>query len=450
MNIQQINDAIVAKTAELETLLQKSEPTMDEVKTAKELNNEIETLTSQREELNSIAEIKSKNAARVNETKTVVNALPKTTADVKVGESSAKANMDPAEYKAYVTGLFVHGLSSESSRQKFADVTGVSYKSHTQSNDATGGLFVPTETSSLIVDLKDTYGVFRRNSNVQSMGSESLRIFRTGDDVTAYWGTELGTANASDMSFDAVTLTARKLYGYSILSEELAMNSSQNLGLYFAQSVARQFAKKEDEAGFIGDATSTYGGILGLYGKLQKTLTDGGGTWTNDTHKGYLGSAQVCTGNLLSEVTIGDLIKGVRKVPTYALAGAKWYINKVAFGDTIERLAYNAGGVTAAELASSFGQRAFGYPVEFVDVMPSTDANSQVFAWFGNLALASTFGDRMAVSVKQDASLGFKEDAIHVKATQYVDIAVHEMGNYNATAASRVTGPIVGFVTINS
>lgn len=449
MNIQQISDAIVAKSAALDELLSKNEPTMDEVKTAKELNNEIEELTAQRDELKSLETIKAKNATRATEVKTVVNALPKST-EVKVGDTVAKSSMSETEYKSYVTGLFLHGLSSETSRQKYTDVTGVAYKEHTQSNDATGGIFVPTETSSLIVNLKDSYGVFRRNSNVQSMGSESLRIFRTGDDVTAYWGSELGTATASDMSFDAVTLTAKKLYGYSILSEELAMNSSQNLGLYFAQSVARQFAKKEDEAGFVGDGTSSYGGILGLYGKLNKTLTDGGGTWTNDTHKGYLGSAQVVTGNTFAEVTIPDLIKGVRKVPTYALAGAKWYINKVAFGDTIERLAYNAGGVTAAELASSFGQRAFGYPVEFVDVMPSTDANSQVFAWFGNLALASTFGDRMAVSIKQDASLGFKEDAIHIKATQFVDIAVHEMGNYNATASSRVTGPIVGFVTLNA
>lgn len=449
MNLQQINDTIVAKSAELETLLAKTEPSMDEVKAAKTLNEEIDGLTAQAEEIKSFDAIKAKNAQRAAEVKTAVNKLPQTS-DIKVGESSAKANMQEAEYKAYVTGLFVGGLQNEAARQKYAEVTGIDYKTHTQGNDATGGIFVPTETSSLIINLKDTYGAFRRNVRVEPMGSESIRIFRTGDDVTAYWGSETGTLSSSDMSFDAVTLNAKKMYALAVLSEELVMNSTQNLGLRFAESVARQFAKKEDQAGFLGDGTSTYGGVLGLYGKLQKVLTDGGGTWTNDTHKGYLGSAQVCAGNLFSEVTMGNLIAGMRKVPTYALTGAKWYFNKVAFGETAERLAYAQGGSTAAELAGSFGQRLFGYPVEFVDVMPGTDANSQVFAWFGNLSQAATLGDRMTTAIKQDASKGFDTDTIYVKATQYLDIKVHEMGNYNATAASRETGPIVGFVTINS
>lgn len=449
MNLQQINDTIVAKSAELETLLAKTEPSMDEVKAAKTLNEEIDGLTAQAEEIKSFDAIKAKNAQRAAEVKTAVNKLPQTS-DIKVGESSAKANMPEAEYKAYVTGLFVGGLQNEAARQKYAEVTGIDYKTHTQGNDATGGIFVPTETSSLIINLKDTYGAFRRNVRVEPMGSESIRIFRTGDDVTAYWGSETGTLSSSDMSFDAVTLNAKKMYALAVLSEELVMNSTQNLGLRFAESVARQFAKKEDQAGFLGDGTSTYGGVLGLYGKLNKVLTDGGGTWTNDTHKGYLGSAQVCAGNLFSEVTMGNLIAGMRKVPTYALTGAKWYFNKVAFGETAERLAYAQGGSTAAELAGSFGQRLFGYPVEFVDVMPGTDANSQVFAWFGNLSQAATLGDRMTTAIKQDASKGFDTDTIYVKATQYLDIKVHEMGNYNATAASRETGPIVGFVTINS
>ncbi len=449
MNLQQINDSIVAKSSELETLLAKTEPSMDEVKAAKTLNEEIDGLTAQAEEIKSFDAIKAKNAQRAAEVKTAVNKLPQTS-DVKVGQSSAKANMPEAEYKAYVTGLFVGGLQNETARQKYAEVTGIEYKTHTQGNDATGGIFVPTETSSLIINLKDTFGSFRRNVRVEPMGSESIRIFRTGDDVTAYWGSETGTLSSSDMSFDAVTLNAKKMYALAVLSEELVMNSTQNLGLRFAESVARQFAKKEDQAGFLGDGTSTYGGVLGLYGKLQKVLTDGGGTWTNDTHKGYLGSAQVCAGNLFSEVTMGNLIAGMRKVPTYALTGAKWYFNKVAFGETAERLAYAQGGSTAAELAGSFGQRLFGYPVELVDVLPGTDANSQVFAWFGNLSQAATLGDRMTTAIKQDASKGFDTDTIYVKATQYLDIKVHEMGNYNATAASRETGPIVGFVTINS
>ena len=62
MNIQQINDAIVAKSAELDNLLAKAEPTMDEVTAAKTLNNEIETLTAQAAELKTLEGIKAANA----------------------------------------------------------------------------------------------------------------------------------------------------------------------------------------------------------------------------------------------------------------------------------------------------------------------------------------------------------------------------------------------------
>jgi HK97 family phage major capsid protein len=449
MTIQQLTDAIRVKSTELEVLTNIAEPTAEDVAKATELNNEIDTLTNQVNEAKSFEAIKAKNAKRIAEVKTAVNELP-STSTVKVGESSAKAKMNEADYKSYVTGLFVAGLSNENARQKYSDVTGVEYKTHTQNQDATGGLFVPEETSSYIIDLKETYGVFRRNARVEPMGSESMRIYRTNDDITAYWGSETGTLTASDMTFGSVVLTAKKLTALAVISEELNMNATVNLGQRFADSVARQFAKKEDEAGFNGDGTSAYGGITGVGNKFRQVLEAAGGTWTNDTHKGYLGGAQVISGNLFSEATLSDFITGASKLPTYARAGAKWYFNKTAFSASGERLALGAGGVTAAEIAGSFGMRFLGFPVEIVDVMPSTDANSQVFGYFGNLAQAASMGDRMSTSIKTDTSLGFQNDTIYVKAAEYVDIAVHDVGNYSATASTRVAGPIVAFVSQNS
>jgi HK97 family phage major capsid protein len=449
MTIQQLTDAIRVKSTELEVLTNIAEPTAEDVAKATELNNEIDNLTNQVNEAKSFEAIKAKNAKRIAEVKTAVNELP-STSTVKVGESSAKAKMNEADYKSYVTGLFVAGLSNENARQKYSDVTGVEYKTHTQNQDATGGLFVPEETSSYIIDLKETYGVFRRNARVEPMGSETIRIFRTNDDITAYWGSEATNYTASDMTFGSVVLTAKKLTALAVISEELNMNATVNLGQRFADSVARQFAKKEDEAGFNGDGTSSYGGILGLAKKFQSVLEAGGGTWTTDADKAKLGGAQVISGNLFSEATLSDFITGASKLPTYARPNAKWYFNKTAFSASGERLALGAGGVTAAEIAGSFGMRFLGFPVEIVDVMPSTDANSQVFGYFGNLAQAASMGDRMSTSIKTDTSLGFQNDTIYVKAAEYVDIAVHDVGNYNATASSRVAGPIIAFVSQNS
>jgi HK97 family phage major capsid protein len=449
MTIQQLTDAIRVKSTELEVLTNIAEPTAEDVAKATELNNEIDTLTNQVNEAKSFDAIKQKNAKRIAEIKTTVNDLPSTTT-VKVGESSAKSNMSEADYKSYVTGLFVSGLANDGARKKYTDVTGVEYKAHTQGTDANGGLFVPEETSSYIIDLKEQYGVFRRNVRIEPMGSETSRIFRMNDDITAHWGSELGNYTKSEMSFGSVVLTSKKLTAYAQISEELSLNATVNLGQRFAESVARQFAKKEDEAGFNGDGTSSFGGITGVGNKFRQVLEAGGGTWTNDANKANLGGVQVISGNLFTEATITDFITGYSKLPTYARAGAKLYINKTAFSASGERLAYSAGGVTAAEIAGSYGMRFLGFPVEIVDVMPSADANSQVFAYFGNLSQAASMGDRMSTSIKTDTSLGFQNDSIFVKATEYVDIAVHDVGNYSATASTRVAGPIVAFVSQNS
>jgi HK97 family phage major capsid protein len=450
MNIQQLTDAIRVKSTELDVLTNIAEPTAEDVAKATELNSEIDALTNQVNEAKSFEAIKIKNAKRIAEVKTSVNDLPSSTPTVKVGESSAKAKLSEADYKSYVTGLFVSGLTNENARQKYSDVTGVEYKTHTQNQDSTGGLFVPEETSSYIIDLKEQYGVFRRNARVEPMGSETIRIFRANDDVTAYWGSELGNYTASDMTFGSVVLTAKKLTALAVISEELNMNATVNLGQRFAESVARQFAKKEDEAGFNGDGTSAFGNILGLAGKFRNVLEVAGGTWTSDANKANLGGAQVIAGNLFSEATLSDFITGASKLPTYARAGAKWYFNKTAFSASGERLAYSAGGVTAAEIAGSYGMRFLGFPVEIVDVMPAADANSQIFGYFGNIAQAASMGDRMSTSIKTDTSIGFQNDSIYVKAAEYVDIAVHDVGNYSATASTRVAGPIVAFVSQNA
>ncbi len=449
MNIQQLTDAIRVKSEELEVLTNIAEPTSEDVANATKLNDEIDALQNQVNEAKSFDAIKSKNAARVKEVKTVVNQLPNETKIV-VGESSAKSKMEPAEYKSYVTGLFLGGLTSESSRTKYSEVTGVEYKTHTQGQDSTGGIFVPEETSSYIIDLKEQYGVFRRNVRVEPMGSETIQIYRMNDDITAFWGGEQVPYTESDMTFGSVTLTAKKLTALAKLTDEVNMNALIILGQRFAVSVARQFAKKEDEAGFNGDGTLAFGGITGIGNKFRQVLEAGGGTWTSDANKANLGGAQVISGNLWSEATLTDFVTGVRKLPTYAISGSKWYFNKVAFGASAERIAVNAGGVTAAEIAGSFGTRFLGYPVEFVDVMPGNDANSQVFAYFGNLAQAASMGDRMSTAIKTDTSVGFTTDTILAKATQFVDIAVHDVGNYSATASTRVAGPIVAFVSQNA
>lgn len=437
MTIQTVNDAIVAKSAELDNLLGKADPTMDDVQAIKAIGEEIGTLKSQLNDLQIAENLRKQRATEKSATQ------PVATNDVKVTVKGHRAESLPADKKSqFIAGRFIQASlrNSEAAKQDL-EALGVEYKTHVESNDALGGILVPQEVSSYIIDLKEAYGVFRRNTRIESMSSDQKLVYRMGDDMNAYWGSEAGTNTASDMTFGGVTLNAKKLYALAVVSDELNADASIDLGAQFAVSVARQFAKKEDEAGFNGDGTSAYGGITGVREKLlglSNTIAN-------------IAGLQVGSGNLYSEIVLADFIATKGKLPGYARSAARWYMSKDFFAATAERLALAAGGVMASEIINGYTlDRFLGFPVELVDVMPKVEANSQVCALFGDLSLASTMGDRQAVTVRADLSTGFTTDTIYIKATERVDIVVHDVGNADAAAANRVAGPIVGLITAAS
>jgi HK97 family phage major capsid protein len=58
------------------------------------------------------------------------------------------------------------------------------------------------------------------------------------------------------------------------VSNELNEDAFVNLADDVAGEIAYAFAKKEDECGFVGDGTSTYGGIEGVASKLLGQTED--------------------------------------------------------------------------------------------------------------------------------------------------------------------------------
>lgn len=440
MTIQTVNDSIVAKGKELDVLLAKEDPTMEDVSSIKELGAEIKTLKGQLADLEEVEELRKAQA-------TAKKSQPKADNDVKTAprvevKGSRLEQMPKEQKQQFVAGRYIQAAigRNEQAKNDLAEL-GIELKTHTESNDATGGILVPNEVSNYIIDLKEQYGVFRRNTRVERMGSETKTVYRMGDDITTYWGSETGTLTASDMSFSAINLTARKLYAYAIVSDELNADASIDMGRRFAESVARQFAYAEDNAGFNGDGTSTYGGITGV----RSALTNLSGTIAN------IAGLTVGAGNAYSEITLQNFVDTKAKLPEYARQGAKWYMSRDAYAATYERLVMAAGGITAQEVLNGVTlERALGYPVELVEVMPKTEGNSQVFALFGRLDLATTMGDRMGTAIKTDMSAGFNSDTIHIKATERIDIVTHDVGNASATASARVPGPIVGLITAAS
>jgi HK97 family phage major capsid protein len=241
-----------------------------------------------------------------------------------------------------------------------------------------------------------------------------------------------------------VRLTAKDLMVLSRYTNQVSMDVVVNFGDDLAGEISYAFANKEDDCAFNGTGSNTYGGIVGVRTKLQDV--DGAGTDS-------IGLANA-TGNLYSEIVLGDFNKVVGLLPQHADTDrACWVCHKAFYHTVMQKLEMAAGGATMMEIAN--GDRRprplfAGYPVEFSQVMPSTEANTQVCALLGDFTQGAAFGDRQEESIafSEHATVNsenvFERNEIAIRGTERFDVVVHDVGS------SSVAGPIVGLQTLGS
>jgi HK97 family phage major capsid protein len=302
---------------------------------------------------------------------------------------------------------------------------GIVVKAHTEGVNTQGGFLVPDEMAAELVTLREQYGVFRRNAKIYRMASDTLRIPRRNTGLTAYWVGEAIAATESTMGLDNVQLVAKKLTALATISNELLEDSVIDLASDVANEIAYQFAFKEDDAGFNGDGTSTYGGVVGLVTALSDStyqVSDAGASAA------------------YADVTVAHISAGIAKLPAWAAQrnNVKIYCPKAAYHGAFERLALSAGGATAAEVANGLREpRFFGYPVEFTQAIAASQTGGAVYAYVGDLSQACYLGDRRATSIAfSDSALNaFEQDERVVRGTERVDIVCANVGSSSASGA---------------
>jgi HK97 family phage major capsid protein len=346
------------------------------------------------------------------------------------------------ERLAFSFGQWLRAANGVQSAKDWCNDNGVMLAVSNETTNTQGGYIVPQQFDNALVDLRLQYGVFRRNARVRQMTSDTLYVPRRTGGLTAYWTSESGSITESTKAWDQIQLVAKKLAAVTRMTTCLAEDAIINVADDLASEIAYAFAYAEDVAGFNGTGISTHGGITGVTTKIKSAA----GTPTTTSAGGVI----VATGNVMSEVTMGDLNQVVGKCPTYARMGAKWYCSPFFFDAVMARLAYAAGGNTVGNILGSAGLSYFGYPVELVEVLPSTDANSQILCLFGNLSMAASFGDRRQTTLafSDSATVGgesvFEKDQIAVRGTERLDIVVHDVGN------TSTAGPIVALQSLNA
>lgn len=337
--------------------------------------------------------------------------------------------------EAYLTGKFLMATigKSEHAHQWCKD-HGIDTKFRgalKESDNSLGGFLVPIEMERSIITLREERGVLRREAMVVPMASDTLHMPRRSSGVTVYWTGEASEITASNPVLDNVELTVKKMGALVKMSSEVNEDTVVSLADFVTSEIAYGFADKEDLAGFLGDGTSTYGGIQGI-----KTALADGSEYTAITGNTAFGT-----------LDMADFESMVGKLPMYALQNAKWYISRAGWAASMQRLADAAGGNTTQNIMGGVGPAFLGFPVVWVQVMNSTltaQTSTEGLCYFGDLRQGVKLGTRRGMAIATSTDRYFETDEIGIKATQRLDIVVSERGT------SSVAGSIIGLETPSS
>lgn len=292
-----------------------------------------------------------------------------------------------------------------------------------------GGFLVPAPLETAIINLREMYGVFRRECRAIPMADSTLTIPRKTSGLTANFTAESIAATESDLVFDNVGLVAKKLAVITRISSEMSEDAVVDIADMVAEAMAEAFALKEDQCGFSGTGAQTFAGIVGL----ETAVLDVNNTACKVAVSGI---------DTMAEISTTHLTQVMGKLPIFARLGAKWFCSNTFADVVFGRLAAAAGGNTIQTIAGAFAQAFLGFPIVLSTLLEQSTGtvNGTPYCFFGDLRKAATMGDRRTITVTTAEQRYFVEDQIAIKATERFDINIHDLGD-NTTA-----GPITTLI----
>lgn len=329
-----------------------------------------------------------------------------------------------AERDAYRVGMWVKAvLLGHEAAITFCRENGILMtRAQSEGVNSAGGFLVPEEMMNSIIDLREVFGVFRKNSRIVPMGRDTLNWPRRTGGLTAYFVGENTAPTESAAAWDNVNLTAKKLATLTRFSTEIAEDAVISIGDWLTSEIAYAFASKEDDCGFNGDGSSAYGGITGLTQKFLGSSTAGVAT---------------ATGHATFDVVTATDVETMRALlPFYALPNAKIYCSQYAFALLFERLVAAGGGNTIATLNGEVVYRYLGTPIVISQKMVSTTPTGKIGVIYGDLSLATAMGERRGVTIMRSEHRYMDQDQIGLLGTERFDINVHDVGDATTAGAA--------------
>ncbi len=173
-----------------------------------------------------------------------------------------------------------------------------------------GGL-LPDDHADLVVQPAIRASVFAQIATVVTTPSTSYRIPIVSADPVASWVAEGAEITPSDPTLQELTVTPAKVAGLTIVSRELADDTDPAAAEVVGQGLARDIARRIDQAMFAGLASPAPAGLATLSGTQ---------TYAN---AGAFGNLDFAAEAISKAETVGATVTGFIAGPATALALAK-------------------------------------------------------------------------------------------------------------------------------
>ena len=108
------------------------------------------------------------------------------------------------------------------------------------------------------------------------------------------------------------------------------------------------------------------------------------------------------------------------------------YVEKFYATVVFPLLTADSGGAatigTPTELATGWPRQLLGYPVQFVSIMSTAEANSQICCFLGDLSQGVYLGERRRLEIAKSSDVFFTSDEVAVRATERFGINIFDPG----------------------
>lgn len=277
-------------------------------------------------------------------------------------------------------------------------------KAMEEDTDTLGGYLVPTQYSNEIINILYAKAVVRAaGATVYPMQRNTLEIPKADSGTTSYWGEELGTKSASDMSFSQIRLVAKKHYAMVKLSNELIADSSPAVETVVRNDMAKQLALGEDLAFLTGSGVGSepqgFDNIAGI------------------------GSTSVA----LTSLDTDDILDAMYQVENNN-SKVTGFIMHPETANTLRQLKdANGRPIFFSDPSAKISDNLFGLPVYKTTQLPL--AGSGGFLLCGDFSEA-VIGQRQRVELASSEHVGFTSDSTYIRAVMRVDFAVKHTGAF--------------------